>query len=1039
MFNLSNIKTKYIPSFDPFDVKQELVGLAEDYFQVGNLDVYESGFLGYLIQSLTFLTSDTLYQNAMAYNEAFLNRAILPSSVTEIASQLDYSIVKTVPASGFLTLIIPIPNNEDLLVKISAGSSVYADNIPYKVKHNYYIEKNSSGIYITAQNLETGLVENIPYDIELRAGVLSLVFSVEIWQIDIYYHEFTFENPTLYVFYEEVVSGYEGQIHEIKINVDGELYKELVSIYQAKPDDRCYELKINTVTNTLSIKFGNGVYGYLPKTGASSLVTIHTTLGSNGNIVANSAVLAERIVDNISGKQIVVESYNPLAITNGQDSESIEDIKRHTRENISAAKRLVSENDYRGFQGITGLTNVQAIPVLNRRDIVGNNITLFTVMYDNTNKPIPAASIPAELNLDRPVIAQGEEIEYNDVIYKSPFRVELDDEYDIPRAKYTYSLNLLSIAPSLFSKGSIEDILMGLRQIQAKIQETNNQISFICDIYKLPEMDGSKISGILKIVGLDDINLTHVKVYEDKVTVNISSDIIDSLSIPTGRFLWTLELYYDNEQYNTYKGEWELYKFGIPAGDNIYAVGTGIYPNSFLNFVSLNFKVLSNTDKGYFTIPIEKVNDIDPFGNDVEPERIKVYINISNNTYEAILNGVAQNTYTYITPYINLSEIDTDSISWSMEIVYNGVTWNTYNVYNGNITILAQGRRPVDTVVNSQPGIIGEPLIPLIHLGLNNIIVTTDMNGDYVFVASVSKMPKNNAQYIECKLIIEHELINMSETMIFDGETQEDVNQETNANNTPSSSVTFISPSIAPDLLPLGAISFKIELSYDGEVYSVYKQSAVFHHDMTQICFSNVSQGENSALFAWNIPVIEKTYYDQNILYLDQYVFNVLARLRDMFYIYKMLTDRVNIKFAKTYGKSINMRLNKYNPVSVKTYPDDYSTNITPDIRVKIYVPKRAQSSIPTIVEECKNVLYTFLQLKANYHTNVYKSEISRFLHDAVEDIEFCEVLEPAEDIIYDFNLETIPRNERIELYKYCPEFIWFDKDKINIDVTLMS
>jgi hypothetical protein len=249
----------------------------------------------------------------------------------------------------------------------------------------------------------------------------------------------------------------------------------------------------------------------------------------------------------------------------------------------------------------------------------------------------------------------------------------------------------------------------------------------------------------------------------------------------------------------------------------------------------------------------------------------------------------------------------------------------------------------------------------------------------------------------------------------------------------------FISPPISPDILPLGAISFKIELSYDGEVYSVYKQSAIFHHDMTQICYSNISKGDNTAHFAWNIPVIEKTYYDQNIVYLDQYVFNTLARLRDNFYMYKMLTDRVNIKFAKTYGKSVNMRLNKYNPISVKTYEDDYSTNITPDIRVKIYVPKRAQSSIPTIVEECKNVLYTFLQLKANYHTNVYKSEISRFLHDAVEDIEFCEVLEPAEDIIYDFNLETIPRVERVELYKYCPEFIWFDKNKINIDVVLMT
>ncbi len=1039
MFDLTNIRTKYIPSFDPFDVKKELVDLAENYFQVGNLDVYESGFLGYLIQSLTFLTSDTLYQNAMAYNEAFLNRAILPTSVSEIASQLDYSIVKTTPASGYLTLVIPIPNNEDLLVKISAGSAVYADNIPYKVRNSYYVEKNTEGIHITEQNIETGLIENIYYNIELREGVLCLVFNVEIWQIDIYYHEFNFENPTLYVFYEEIVSGYTGQIHDIVINVDGELYKELISIYQAKSDDRCYELKVDNVTNTLSIKFGNGVYGYLPKTGASSLVTVYTTLGFEGNVVANSAVLAERIIDNISGKQIIVESYNPVAITNGQNSESLEDIKRHTRENISAAKRLVTENDYKGFQGVTGLTNVTALPVLNRRDIVGNDITLFTVMYDNTNKPIPTASIPVELNQDYPVIAQGEELEHNGVLYKSPFRVELDDSYDIPRAKYTYSLYLLSIAPSLFSKGSIEDVLMGVRQIQAKIQENNNHISFICDVYKLQEMDGNKIAGVLKITGLDPIPIRYSKVYEDKVTINISSDVMNSYDIPTGRFTWTLDLYYEDELYNTYKGEWELYKYGVSAGETIHAVGTGIYPNSFLNFVSLNFKTLINSDKGYFNIPLEQASEMDAFGNPVTADRIKVLINISAHTYETTLNGVNNGIFTFVTPYINLSEIEAGEIPWTMEVLYDGVALTTYNVYNGNITILNQGRRPVEDVINSQPSIVGEPLIPLIHLGLNNIIVTTDNNGDYVFITTVSKMPKNRAQYIECKLIIEHELLNMTETMLFDGETQEDSNQIVDENNTPSSVVTFISTPITPSAIPIGAVSFKVELSYDGEVYSVYKQSAVFHHDMTEICFSNISQGENTANYAWAVPVVEKTYYDQNIVYLDQYVFNVLATLRDKFYMYKMLTDRVNIKFAKTYGKSVNMRLNSYNPVPVKTYDSEFYIDTTPNIHVKIFVPKRAQSTIPTIINECKNVLYTFLQLKANFHTNIYKSEISRFLHDAVEDIEFCEVLEPFEDIIYDFRLDNIPRSERIELYKYCPEFIWFDKDKINIDIVLMS
>lgn len=197
---MSTIKTKNLPSFDPFEVKGSLVTLADNYYENNNVDTYESGFLGYLIQALTFLTSDMLYQNSMAYNEAFLNRAILPSSVTEIANQLDYKIVKTIPAEGILTVIIPLPQENDLLVKIPVGSSVSANNIPYKVKNNYYIEKNNNGITIVAQNPENGLLTNIPYSLELRNKQLCLIFEITIWQIEVYYHDFVFENPSLMFF-----------------------------------------------------------------------------------------------------------------------------------------------------------------------------------------------------------------------------------------------------------------------------------------------------------------------------------------------------------------------------------------------------------------------------------------------------------------------------------------------------------------------------------------------------------------------------------------------------------------------------------------------------------------------------------------------------------------------------------------------------------------------------------------------------------------------------------------------------------------------
>lgn len=292
---MARIKTKNIPSFDPYDVKKELVELADNYFDVENLDLYESGFLGYYIQSLTHLTSDMLFQNAMAYNEAFMIRALLPSSVYNIATQFDYKIDVATPAQGNFTIMIPLPQ-EDLLVKIPFGSNIDAEGIPYRVKYDYYVSKDSSGITITSHDPTTGIVQDVKYSIELHNKTVTLVFDIVMWQIEVYFHEINIEDPRLYVFYEEYLSGFTGSIYDIFVSIEGERYKEIPSIYQAKSDERVYELLYDAVNNALTIKFGNGIYGYLPKDGATGYVRLYTTLGANGNIVKEKATFADRLV-----------------------------------------------------------------------------------------------------------------------------------------------------------------------------------------------------------------------------------------------------------------------------------------------------------------------------------------------------------------------------------------------------------------------------------------------------------------------------------------------------------------------------------------------------------------------------------------------------------------------------------------------------------------------------------------------------------------------------------------------------------------------
>ena len=38
------VEARNLPTFDPYDIKKSLVGLADDYFQLQNIDLYESFF-----------------------------------------------------------------------------------------------------------------------------------------------------------------------------------------------------------------------------------------------------------------------------------------------------------------------------------------------------------------------------------------------------------------------------------------------------------------------------------------------------------------------------------------------------------------------------------------------------------------------------------------------------------------------------------------------------------------------------------------------------------------------------------------------------------------------------------------------------------------------------------------------------------------------------------------------------------------------------------------------------------------------------------
>ena len=1050
--------TRVIPSFDPFDVKEQLVELAQDYFNLDEIDTYESGFMGYLIQALTYLTSDVLYQNAFAYNEAFLNRALLRSSVTNIATQLDYKIKSAIPASGTLTIAVPINLNELTSIKISAGTNISADDIPYKVYNTYYIKQNSNGLHVTSYNPDTGIVEAIPYNIEMYDGQVTVVFGIQIWQINIYTYDFTFDNPTLYQFYKTSFTGFEGEVYKVLVEVEEEKYKEVASIYQSGFDSREYEMDIMSIEDNeykVTLKFGNGIYGYQAKNGAEGKVTIYTTLGAKGNISSGVARFDERLINtlNPSEGELQVLSNNSLAIQNGKDAETLEEIKKHTIESISAAKRLVTEGDYKGYAGVTGLTNIIAMPMLNRRDVVGNDITIYNALYDDDYKLVPTASIPVRMDSSNSYITKGSEIiGFDGNTYCCPFDIFYDDSYDVPTTQYIYNLASTSVAPILFTDTTPDDVEMSVRMMQARIYPNREEIGYTVEIVKLDTMNPGNISAKLYIDNNDEVlDLKFTQQYNNNTVMNMSSDLVSYAHLPVGNFDWKVDLYYtypDTEEaiyYATYTGQFNLFKEGIVVDNVIDVLLTNDVPEHYAQISDVTFILTDDQKSGYFKVPVFVISSDgnDMFENKIDTSSFYIECLIRGNEYKMVLHSIGEGKYVYNSKYISLADLPVGEFNVTFNLKMkdsNGGYSIINNVYNGSLTVLSEGKRALDTISDVSDIESTEPKIELVHLGLSSIDISSPDDGNsYVFICNINKLPNNAASNISANLVITTNSYDMIQEHEYYMEYTGDLIEATDEDGKAKSSLcVFTSPKIKATTLPTGQVTFKISLKYKGANISTYKQTTIFKQDISRIIRSDVHKFSDGLTYVCNVPVILKEWYDKNLDYLDQEILSRFLALSEGFNTYGMLTDRINVKFVRTCGQSVNMRLNNYMPNPVKQYDDNFSIDLPVKIYVKIYVSEDYPNDINDLISEAKNVIYTFLQLKSGFNTNIYRSELARYIHDVLEDILYCEVVEPVDEIIYNYDIDKLPRSQYELLYEYCPEYIWFDKDNIEVDVKLM-
>lgn len=147
-----------------------------------------------------------------------------------------------------------------------------------------------------------------------------------------------------------------GRASTLEVRVDGQLWKEVPSLYQRGPKEHVYALSQDDEQRT-TVQFGDGLEAARPSSGQDNVrFTYRKALGVEGNVRGNQ-------LTTLLGRPLGVKAaYNPVAATGGQDRESRDEARRNAPLTMLTLGRAVSVQDYTDFaRSFAGIAKAYAI------------------------------------------------------------------------------------------------------------------------------------------------------------------------------------------------------------------------------------------------------------------------------------------------------------------------------------------------------------------------------------------------------------------------------------------------------------------------------------------------------------------------------------------------------------------------------------------------------------------------------------------------------------------------------------------------------
>ncbi|MEM0173812.1 MAG: hypothetical protein QXI16_04820, partial [Sulfolobaceae archaeon] len=423
--------SSYVVNYPEFQnmltqIIQQQLGITTDPTQLQFLSLYTN--------MLASLAENELFYISMLSNESFMSQAITPSAILAHANSMGYKIQNATPASGYITLYIPIDRLTIPQFQVSLSNPTFqtTTNViytcPYEVTINYNGLQNianltmqsttntfSNNAIITQfvdpnNNVRTALMFNLPI---VQAVIATITYVLTTTDVTAGSMPTININLSNYFSTNVLQSGQLGNISVYNNNIQ---YTQASSLFTMAPGSQTF--LVTQGTNSVSIILGNGTFGSVQQPGSTFTINIPITLGSQGNILENTLTPVNSFVDNFTGSTLQVFTTN-AAISNGLDGDTIAQIRTNAINSLTANNRLVTATDYSILSNNSN-TIIDNLAIVKRSDLLANTVSLFLVpqitLPTGQTRPLKACSGTFSINMNQIittpqiVIKQGEAI-----------------------------------------------------------------------------------------------------------------------------------------------------------------------------------------------------------------------------------------------------------------------------------------------------------------------------------------------------------------------------------------------------------------------------------------------------------------------------------------------------------------------------------------------------------------------------------------------------------------------------------------------------